>query len=121
MLGTWPVVASIFGRISLETFWLNLIMELNLGLFFLTCCLLTQEVSAFSLGNPPFGILENGIFKLTYLVVEDWFAVLQNLHRWGDWASFPLTLDWGPPQYFLYYAIILGLGKLLTDRYRKIS
>ena len=121
MLGTWPVVASIFGRISLETFWLNLIMVLLLGLFVLPCCLLTLVVSALSLGNPPFGILENGVFKLTELVVEGWFAVLQNLHRWGDWASFPLTLDWGPPQFFLYYAIILGLGKLLTDRFRKIS
>jgi ComEC/Rec2-related protein len=121
MLGTWPVVASIFGRISLETFWLNLIMVLLLGLFVLPCCLLALAVSALSLGNPPFGILENGIFKLTELVVEGWFAVLQNLHRWGDWASFPLTLDWGPPQFFLYYAIILGLGKLLTDRFRKIS
>ena len=121
MLGTWPVVASIFGRISLETFWLNLIMVPLLGLFVLPCCLLTLVVSALSLGNPPFGILENGVFKLTELVVEGWFAVLQNLHRWGDWASFPLTLDWGPPQFFLYYAIILGLGKLLTDRFRKIS
>jgi len=121
MLGTWPVVASIFGRISLETFWLNLIMVLLLGLFVLPCCLLALAVSALSLGNPPFGILENGVFKLTELVVEGWFAVLQNLHRWGDWASFPLTLDWGPPQFFLYYAIILGLGKLLTDRFRKIS
>jgi hypothetical protein len=78
-------------------------------------------VSALSLGNPPFGILENGVFSLTELVVEVWFAVLQNLHRWGDWASFPLTLDWGPPQFILYYAIILGFGKLLTDRFRKIS
>ena len=121
MLGTWPVVASIFGRISLETFWLNLIMVPLLGLFVLPCCLLTLVVSALSLGNPPFGILENGVFKLTELVVEGWFAVLQNLHRWGDWASFPLTLDWGPPQFFLYYAIILALGKLLTDRFRKIS
>ena len=121
MLGTWPVVASIFGRISLETFWLNLIMVLLLGLFVLPCCLLTLVVSALSLGNPPFGILENGVFKLTELVVEGWFAVLQNLHRWGDWASFSLTLDWGPPQFFLYYAIILGLVKLLTDRFRKIS
>jgi len=121
MLGTWPVVASIFGRISLETFWLNLIMVLLLGLFVLPCCLLTLVVSALSLGNPPFGILENGVFSLTELVVEGWFAVLQNLHRWGDWASFPLTLDWGPPQFILYYAIILGFGKLLTDRFRKIS
>jgi len=121
MLGTWPVVASIFGRISLETFWLNLIMVPLLGLFVLPYCLLTLVVSALSLGNPPFGILENGVFKLTELVVEGWFAVLQNLHRWGDWASFPLTLDWGPPQFILYYAIILGFGKLLTDRFRKIS
>jgi len=121
MLGTWPVVASIFGRISLETFWLNLIMVLLLGLFVLPCCLLTLVVSTLSLGNPPFGILENGVFKLTELVVEGWFAVLQNLHRWGDWVSFSLTLDWGPPQIFLYYAIIFGLGKLLTDRFWEIS
>jgi len=62
--------------------------------------MLTLVVSALSLGNPPFGILENGVFSLTELVVEGWFAVLQNLHRWGDWVSFLLTLDWGPPQFF---------------------
>ena len=76
MLGTWPVVASIFRGISLETVWLNLIMVLLPGLFVLPCCLLNLEVSELSLGNPPFGILENGVFSLTELVVEDLFAVL---------------------------------------------
>jgi Na+/melibiose symporter-like transporter len=69
MLGTWPLVASTFGRISLETFWLNLIMVQLLGLFVLPFYLLTLVVSALSLGNPPFGILENGVFSLTELVV----------------------------------------------------
>jgi hypothetical protein len=121
MLGTWPVVPSIYGRISLETFCLNLIMVLLLGLFGLPCCLLTLVVSALFLGNSPFGILEKGVFSLTKLVVEGWFAVLQNLYRWGDWASFPHTLDWGPPQFILFYAIIFGFGKLLTNRFREIS
>ena len=95
-------------------------MVLLLGLFVLPCCLLTLVVSALSLGNPPFGILENGVFKLTELVVEGWFEVPQNLHRWGEWVSFPHTLDRGPPQFILYYAIILSFGKVLTDRFRKI-
>ena len=119
MLGTWPVVASIFGRLSMETFWLNLVMVLLLGLFVLPSCLLALLVSALSLGNPPFGFLENSIFALTELVVQGWFSVLEFLHQWGNWASFPLTLDWGPPQFILYYTIILGLGKMLTNRFRK--
>ena len=121
MLGTWPVVASIFGRLSLETFWLNLIMVFLLGMLVLPSCLLSLLVSALSLGDPPFGLLENSIFSLTEQVVQGWFNVLKFLHHWGDWASFPLTLDWGTPQFILYYTIILGLGKLLTDRFRKIS
>jgi ComEC/Rec2-related protein len=121
MLGTWPVVASIFGRLSLETFWLNLIMVLLLGLFVLPSCLLALFVSALSLGYPPFGLLENSIFSLTELIVQEWFGVLKFLHHWGNWASFSLTLDWGPPQFILYYAAILILGKMLTDRFRKMD
>ena len=120
MLGTWPVVASIFGRLSLETFWLNIIMVLLLGLLVLPSCLLTLFVSAISLGNPPFGLLENSVFSLTELIVQGWFAVLEFLHHWGNWASFTLTLDWGPPQFILYYSVILFLGKMLTRRFRKI-
>ena len=119
MLGTWPVVASVFGRLSLETFWLNLIMVLLLGLFVLPSCLLALFVSALSLGNPPFGLLENSVFSLTELVVQGWFAILEFLHHYGNWASFSLTLDWGPPQFILYYSVILLLGKILTDRFRK--
>ena len=109
MLGNWPVVASIFRRISLETFWLNLIMVMLVGLFVLPCYLLTLVLSALSLANPPFGILENDVFKLTELVVEGWFEVLQNLHRWGEWASFPLTLDCGPPQFYCIMQLSWGL------------
>lgn len=119
MLGTWPVVASIFGRLSLETFWLNLIMVFLLGLLVLPSCLLSLFISALSLGNPAFGLLENSIFTLTELVVQGWFGVLEFLHNWGNWASFTMTLDWGPPQFILYYAVILFLGKLLTDRFGK--
>ena len=119
MLGTWPVVASIFGRLSLEPFWLNLIMVFLLGLLVLPSCLLSLFISALSLGNPPFGLLENSIFRLTELVVQGWFGVLEFLHNWGNWASFTMTLDWGPPQFILYYAVILFLGKLLTDRFGK--
>ena len=57
ILGTWPVVASIFGRLSLETSWLNLIMVFLLGLLVLPSCLLSLFISALSLGNPPFGLL----------------------------------------------------------------
>jgi predicted membrane metal-binding protein len=62
ILGTWPVVASIFGRLSLETSWLNLIMVFLLGLLVLPSCLLSLFISALSLGNPPFGLMENSIF-----------------------------------------------------------
>ena len=70
MLGTWPVVANIFGRVSLETFWLNLIMVFLLGLLVLPSYLLSLFISALSLGNPPFGLLENSIFSLTELAVQ---------------------------------------------------
>ena len=119
MLDTWPVVASIFGRLSLETFWLNLIMVLLIGLLVFPSCLLSLFISALSLGNPPFRLLENSISSLTELVVQGWFEVLEFLHNWGNWASFNLTLDWGPPQFILYYVVILLLWKLLTDRFRK--
>ena len=55
MLGTWSVVASIFGRLSLETLWLNLIIVFLLGLLVLPSCLLSLFINTISLGNPPFG------------------------------------------------------------------
>lgn len=119
MLGTWPVVALAFERISLETFWLNIVMVLLLGILVLPFCLLALLVSAFSLGSPPFGFFENSIFWLTELVVEGWYAILENMHSWGSWASFQIKLEWGPPQFIVYYVVILGLGKLLMDRFRK--
>ena len=119
MLGTWPVVASIFGRLSLETLWLNLIIVFLLGLLVLPSCLLSLFFSTISLGNPPFGLLENSIFSLTELVVQGWFAVLEFLHNWGNCSSFKMTLDWGPPKFILYYAVILFLGKLRTERFKK--
>ena len=94
ILGTWPVVASIFGRLSLETSWLNLIMVFLLGLLVLPSCLLSLFISALSLGNPPFGLLENNIFSLTELVVQGWVELLESLHNWWNWTSFNLTLDW---------------------------
>jgi hypothetical protein len=119
MLSTRPVVASIFARLSLETFWLNLIMVFLLGLLVLPSCPLSLFISALSLVNPPFGLQENSIFKLTELVVQGWFTVLEFLHNWGNWASFNRTLDWGPPKFILYYSVILFLEKILTDRFRK--
>ena len=96
-------------------------MVLLLGLFVLPSCLLALFVSALSLGYPPFGLLENSIFSMTELIVQEWFGVLKFLHHWGNWASFSLTLDWGPPQFILYYAANLILGKMLTDRFRKMD
>ncbi|MBC8257811.1 MAG: ComEC/Rec2 family competence protein [SAR324 cluster bacterium] len=121
MLGTWPVVASIFGRLSLETFWLNLIMVLLLAILVLPSCLLALVVSAFSLGNSPLGIYENSVFSLTELVVESWFSILKYLHQWGEWASFELSLDWGPVQFMLYYSSILVLGKILIKQFSKVG
>ena len=103
----------------METFWLNLIMVFILGLLVLPSCLLSLFISALSLGNTPLGMLENSIFSLTELVVQGWFAVLQFRHNWENWASFNLTLDWEPPQFILYDAVILFLGKLLTNRFEK--
>ena len=119
MLGTWPVVASIFGRLSLETLWLNLIIVILLELLILPSCLLSLFISSISSGNTPFGFLGNSIFPLTELVVQGWVAVLEFLHNWVNWTSFNLTLDWGPPQFILYYEVILFLGKLLTCRFGK--
>ena len=62
MLGTWPVVASIFGRLPLETFWLNLIMVFLLWLLVLPSYLLSLFISALSLENMSFGLLENSIY-----------------------------------------------------------
>ena len=86
-------------------------MVLLHGLLVLLCCLLALVVSAYSLGNPPFGILGNSIFLLTELVVQGWFIVLENLHRWGNWASFSLTIDWeGPSNLFCITQLFWALG-----------
>ena len=54
-------------------------MVLLLGLLVLPSSLLSFFISAYSLVNPPFSLLENSIFSLTDLVVQGWFLVLEIL------------------------------------------
>ena len=65
------------------------------------------------MGNPPFGILENGVFKLTELVVEGWLAVLQNLHRWGDWGIVSAYFRLGTTLIFSVLCNHLGAWKIV--------
>ncbi len=113
MLGTWPVLSSTFGRISFETFWLNLIMVPLLGIVVLPFCLLSLAISWFYLGKPPFMPLEAEVFALTEWVIDAWYHVMRQLHEWGSWAQMEWKLDWETPQFLVYYGSTLLLVKAL--------
>ena len=62
MFGIWPLISNVFSRLSLETFWLNLLMVPLLGVIILPLCLISLLISLFYLGTPPFRPMESEVF-----------------------------------------------------------
>ena len=110
MFGIWPLISNVFSRLSLETFWLNLVMVPLLGVIILPLCLISLLTSLFYLGTPPFRPLESGVFQLTEWGIRFWFSLMEELHKIGGWAVIEVKLKWSVQEYVLYYLMLLSIG-----------
>ena len=110
LLGIWPLISNVFSRLSLETFWLNLMMVPLLGVIILPLCLISLQISLFYLETPPFRPLESEVFQLTEWGIRFWFSLMEELHKIGGWAVIEGKLTWSTQEYALYYIMLLSIG-----------
>ena len=110
MFGIWPLISNVFSRLSLETFWLNLVMVPLLGVIILPLCLISLLISLFYLGTSPFRPLESEVFQLTEWGIRFWFSLMEELHKIGGWAVIEGKLTWSIQEYVLYYLMLFSIG-----------
>ena len=110
MFGIWPLISNVFSRLSLETFWLNLLMVPLLGVIILPLCLISLLISLFYLGTPPFRPLESEVFQLTEWGIRLWFSLMEEIHKIGGWAVIEVKLTWSIQEYVLYYLMLFSIG-----------
>ena len=110
MFEIWPLISNVFSRLSLETFWLNLVMVPLLGVIILPLCLISLLISLFYLGMPPFRPLESEVFQLTEWGFHFWFSLMEELHKIDGWAVIEVKLTWSTQEYALYYIMLLSIG-----------
>ena len=110
MFGIWPLISDVFSRLSLETFWLNLVMVPLLGVIILPLCLISLLISLFYLGMPPFRPLESEVFQLTEWGIRLWFSLMEEIHKIGGWAVIEGKLTWSIQEYVLYYLMLFSIG-----------
>ena len=110
MFGIWPLISDVFSRLSLETFWLNLVMVPLLGVIILPLCLISLLISLFYLGMPPFRPLESEVFQLTEWGIRLRFSLMEEIHKIGGWAVIEVKLTWSIQEYVLYYLMLLSIG-----------
>ena len=110
MFGIWPLISDVFSRLSLETFWLNLVMVPLLGVIILPLCLISLLISLFYLGTPPFRPLESEVFQLTEWGIRLWFSLMEEIHKIGGWAVIEGKLTWSIQEYVLYYLMLFSIG-----------
>ena len=77
-LGTFPILLNTFGRVSLEVFWLNLILVPMMAIWILPVCLIGLAWSSLWLWSPPEMLGERFIFGVIEFSLEAWL----NLLRW---------------------------------------
>jgi predicted membrane metal-binding protein len=119
LLFTWPPMVAAFGRLALETFWLNLILIPLLGVIVLPASLLTLLVAALHLREPPEGLWERGAFWVTEQVLVSWVDLLKQLHEWGGALHWEVAAPRaGSGGWLLYYAslFVLGMGLRVIRR-----
>ena len=119
LLGIWPILVTHFQQLSLEVFWLNLIMLPLLAFLILPLCFIAFFISILHLNALPFGFWERTVFQLSEWALQFWLTVLRILHSWGYWATFPLTLTWEGWQYLLYYLATFCLFYLFHRKFKQ--
>ncbi len=108
-LGLWPLVASVFGNLSLLVFFGNLVMIPPLSFAVLPLGLLGLVSTLICLNAAPGHWLERAMFAVLEPVLSGWVWLAEGLDRLGSGLVFRLELDWPVQAYFAYYAALLLL------------
>ena len=106
-LGTSPILLNTYGRVSLEVFWLNLILVPMMAIWILPVCLIGLAWSSLWLWSPPEMLGERFIFGVIEFSLEAWLNLLRWL-QWEEWR-FEIKGEWEPQFYVAYYATLLGI------------
>ena len=106
-LGTFPILLNTFGRVSLEVFWLKLILFPMMAIWILPVCLLGLAWSSLWLWSPPEMLGERFIFGVIEFSLEAWLNLLHWLQR-EEWR-FEIKGEWEPQLYVSYYTTLLGV------------
>ncbi|MBF0288541.1 MAG: ComEC/Rec2 family competence protein [SAR324 cluster bacterium] len=119
LLGIFPILAAHFQQLSLEPFWLNIVMLPVLAFLVLPVCFAAFFHSLFLLNAPPFLWLEKELFQLSEWSLKIWLEILNILHQWGSWGTFSVQIQWEGWQYSCYYLGTLLIYYLLYRKFRK--
>lgn len=116
LVGIWPILLTHFHQLSLEVFWLNIIMLPMLAFLILPVCFTALFISLFNWQALPFGIWEKTAFQVVECVLRIWLDTLSEVHSWGGWATIQMELHWSGWQYGLYYLTTILLFRNLVLR-----
>ena len=113
LIGIWPILVTHFQQLSLEVFWLNIIMVPMLAFLILPVCFVTFFISLLHWQAMPFGFWENFVFQCVEWVLKLWLETLRIVHSWGGWATFELELNWSGWHFGIYYISTILLNCVL--------
>ncbi len=117
LLGIWPILVTSFQQLSLEVFWLNLIMLPLLAFLILPLCFIAFFISILHLKAMPYGFVERRMFQVAEWVLQLWLEILRIVHSWGDWATFQMELNWQGWHYLFYYFSTFCLYLILVRKF----
>jgi len=103
-LGLWPLVSSVFERVSLLVFAGNLLLVPLMGVAILPAGLAAFAASLIALGSPPETALERLTFGVLDPLLSGWTAVVEALDRAGRFLVFDFKVEWSHRGWYIYYA-----------------
>jgi ComEC/Rec2-related protein len=106
--GLWPLIAAVFGRVSLLVFAGNLLMVPLMSVLVLPAGLAALAVNLTALGSPPGGWIERALLGVLELVLRGWIMLAEAIDRAGHLLVFRVELDWSARTWFIYYALLLA-------------
>ena len=113
LVGIWPILVTRFHQLSLEVFWLNIIMVPMLAFLILPVCFTAFFISLLHWQALPFSFWEKAAFQGVEWVLKLWLETLSSFHDWGGWATIHMDLHWSGWQYGLYYLSTILLYRVL--------
>lgn len=114
-VGLLPIMAEVFGKISLLVFLGNLLMLPVLAYLVLPLGLLALGASFLQMGALPGGWVETGVFYLLEWVLIWWVEGVNFLAARGQFLIVEAPGSWGERAHFLYFTLLLAAAATLRE------